>query len=103
MQTKKGSPLILLPESCRNKHAIVMVSEMLPSLDWEAIAAQLLAASQKSGALFHVLDLRELRILVGVSSDDPDCLVIRLAHRFSVMLERKHAMLRTRLDGPPMP
>lgn len=103
MQTKKGSPLTVSPATGPHRHAIVMVSEMLPSLDWEAVGTQLIAASQKSGAMFHVLDLQELRILVGISRDQPDILIAYLVHRFGVMQERKHAMLRTRLSGPPVP
>lgn len=53
--------------------------------------------------MLHVLDLRELRMLVGISRDDPVLFVAHLAHRFDVMTERKHAMLRTKLDGPPLP
>lgn len=80
-----------------------MVSEMLPGLDWEGVGKQLLNASSQSSAMLHVLDLRELRILVGVSKDDPILFAGHLAYRFDIMTERKHAMLRTRLDGPPMP
>jgi hypothetical protein len=57
----------------------------------------------QSGAMLHVLDLRELRMLVGISKDDPVLFAAHLSHRFDVMTERKHAMLRTRLNGPPMP
>jgi hypothetical protein len=80
-----------------------MVSEMLPGLDWEAIGAQLLAASEQCDAMMHVLDLQELRTLVGISRDNPVLFTAYLAHRYDVMTERKHAMLRTRLDGPPLP
>lgn len=103
MQTKMGFPLSLPSATGQHRHAILMVSEMLPSLDWEAIGDQLMAASQKSGAMFHILDLQELRTMVGISRDQPDLFMAILAFRFSKMEERKHAMLRIRLDGPPMP
>jgi len=101
--TKKGEPLTVPSTQGSHLHGIVMVSELLPSLDWEAIGAQLIAASQKSGAMLHVLDLQELRLLVGISRDQPDVLVAYLAYRFGVMKEHGHAFLRMRLDGPPMP
>ncbi len=101
--TKDGSA-IELPSTVGNVHqGVVMVSEMLPGLDWESIGTQLIDASNKSGAMLHVLDLRELRMLVGVSKDDPVLSAGHLAYRFDVMTERKHAMLRMLLDGPPMP
>ena len=101
--TKKELPLTLPSTTGPYLHGIVMVSEMLPSLDWKAVATQLIAASQKSGAMFHVVDLQELRILVGISRDQPDLLVAYLAHRFGVMKEREYALLRTRLSGPHIP
>jgi len=103
LQTKKGVPLILGPATGQHRHAIVMVSEMLPGVDWEAIGTQLLTAAQRSGAMFHILDLRELRVLVGISRNDPARFIAQLTHRFGVMTVRKHAMLRTRLTGPPLP
>ncbi|QDU76943.1 hypothetical protein Pan97_40000 [Bremerella volcania] len=100
----KDGVAIELPSTVGNVHqGVVMVSEMLPGLDWEGIGKQLIDASKQSGAMLHVLDLRELRMLVGVSKDDPMLFAGHLAYRFDVMTERNHAMLRTRLDGPPMP
>ena len=101
--TKAGAPITLPPDTGTIRHGVVMVSEMLPGLDWEAVGAQVLAGSRQLGAMLHVLDLRELRILVGISRDDPMLFIAYLVHRFDVMTECKHAMLRTRLDGPPLP
>ena len=101
--TKGGSPIALPSTVGTIRNGIVMVSEMLPGLDWEAIGAQLLAASEQCDAMMHVLDLQELRTLVGISRDNPVLFTAYLAHRYDVMTERKHAMLRTRLDGPPLP
>ncbi len=101
---RKDCSAIELPSTVGGVHqGVVMVSEMLPALDWEDIATQLIDASKQSGAMLHVLDLRELRMLVGISKDDPLLFAGHLAYRFDVMTERKHAMLRTRLNGPPMP
>jgi len=100
----KGGAAVTLPLTVGPiRHGVVMVSEMLPSLAWESIGAQIIAASQLSAAMLHVLDLAELRTLVGISRNDPLLLMAYLAHRFDVLTERKHAMLRTRLDGPPLP
>ena len=101
--TKNGSAFTLPPTVGTIRQGVVMVSEMLPSVDWEYVAAQLLNASVKSGAMLHILDLQELRMLVGISNDDPVLFAAHLSHRFDVMTERKHAMLRTRLKEPPIP
>jgi hypothetical protein len=101
--TKAGNELSLPPGVGRLHQGIVMVSEMLPGLDWEAIGVTLLSESQQSGTMLHVLDLRELRLLVGISRDDPVMFAAYLSYRFDVMTERKHAMMRMLLDGPPMP
>ncbi len=103
LTTKKGDLLTVPFTRGSFLHGIVMVSEMLPSLNWEAIRTQLIAASQKSGAMLHVLDLQELRLLVGISRNRPDVLVAYLAYRFGVLKEQPHAFFRMRLDGPPMP
>jgi hypothetical protein len=103
LMTKRGSAFTLPPTVGTIRQGVVMVSEMLPGLDWEGVGAKLLNASMQSGAMLHVLDLRELRMLVGISKDDPVLFAAHLSHRFDVMTERKHAMLRTRLNGPPMP
>lgn len=101
--TKKGAPLELPAEPGVIRHGIVMISEMMPDLDWESIGARLIGASGQSNAMLHVLDLQELRVLVGVSQNNPLRFVVDLIRRFEIMTERKHAMLRTKLDGPPLP
>jgi hypothetical protein len=103
LATKTGSAFTLQPTVGTIRQGVVMVSEMLPSLDWEGVGTQLINASHLSGAMLHVLDLQELRMLVGISKDDPVLFAAYLSHRFDAMTERKHALLRTRLDGPPMP
>lgn len=103
LAAKNGSAITLPLMAGSIRQGVVMVSEMLPALDWESVGAQLINASQQSGAMLHVLDLQELRMLVGISKDDPVLFTAHLAYRFDIMTERKHAMLRTRLDGPPMP
>lgn len=48
-------------------HAIVLISEMYPAIDWDAITNEVFKAWIKSNAMFHILDLRELAMLVGGS------------------------------------
>ena len=80
-----------------------MVSELSPSVDWEVVGKQVLSASQATNSLFHILDLRELRILVGVSKADPIDFMIHLMRRFRILLVCKSAYIRSQLDGPPLP
>jgi ATP-dependent helicase YprA (DUF1998 family) len=37
------------------------------------------------------------------SRDNPEMFAAYLSHRFDIMTERQHALLRMRLDGPPLP
>ena len=101
--TSIAGGLIEIPKDGLVRHGVVMVSELLPSIDWPSVAEQLLEASKMTGAMLHVLDLQELRFLVGVSENDPVKFMVRLMHRFQVMCEAKSAYIRTRLEGPPLP
>ena len=78
-----------------------MVSEMLPSLNWEDVGAHLIDASKLSGAMLHVLDLRELRMLVGISKNNPELFAAYLAHRFDLLVKHKNAMIRTTFGETP--
>ncbi|HBN77286.1 MAG TPA: hypothetical protein DD473_16025 [Planctomycetaceae bacterium] len=103
LRTKQDNP-IEIPNGTDSIHnGIVLISEMLSGLDWEAIYVQLSEASEKCGAMLHILDLRELRTIVGISRDNPVLFAAHLSHRFDIMSERKHALLRTTLNGPPLP
>lgn len=82
--------------------AIVLVSEMHPLLDWAAIARQLAAVSTQN-ALFHVLDVQELRMLIS-ASEDPAILMVNLVKRFRSVVESGNALVRARFplrEGPP--
>lgn len=48
-------------------HAIVLISEMYPAIDWDTITNEFFTTWIKSKAVFHILDLRELAMLVGGS------------------------------------
>ncbi len=99
----KGGQEIPYPPGFASHHfCIIMVSELLPTLDWCAVASQLADAATVAQAFVVVLDLQELRLLVGVSKT-PEELMYHLARRFQVMTENRSAFIRTRLDGPPLP
>ena len=100
--TKGGDP-IELPTSARSmRHGIIIVSELLPSVDWGSIAEQLISVSDPPFQMLHVFDLRELRLLVGVSKT-PVGLMTRFANRFDIMKQSGSAFIKTVLDGPPPP
>jgi len=102
LTSKGGTPIRLPYWTNPLHHGIVMVSELLPSADWESVAKQLLDASKNAQAMFHVLDLQELRLLVGVSTTPTD-LVVNLLNRFKTMAQVGSAFIRARINGPPPP
>lgn len=103
LTSKAGDPIRFPKEMGKVRQGIIMVSELSPSVDWEVVGKQVLSASQATNSLFHILDLRELRILVGVSKADPIDFMIHLMRRFRILLECKSAYIRSQLDGPPLP
>lgn len=101
--TSKSGHSIQLPDGIGPNHfGIIMVSELLPCVDWNAVAKQLIEASKAAGALLLVLDLQELRFYVGASKD-PIELMTHLIKRFTIMAKEGSALIRTRLQGPPLP
>jgi hypothetical protein len=98
--TPSGEPISRAAESRR--FGIVMVSELLPSVDWEAVARRMAEVSNATDALVLVLDLRELRTLVGVSRT-PAALLAHLERRHTLTVEAGTAFIRTALDAPPPP
>lgn len=102
LATKTGTPIVLPPNAGPFRHGIVMVSEMMPALDWDAITGRLLSLSDDT-TMFHVLDLQELRLLVGISKNDPIQFMAYLLYRHEKVRENGSAFLRMKLDGPPLP
>lgn len=100
--SKSGQPIPYPPGLGSHRFCIIMVSELLPALDWCAVASQLAEAATSTRAFVVVLDLQELRLLVGVSKT-PEDLMYHLARRFQAMIENGSALIRTQLDGPPLP
>lgn len=85
------------------RFGVIMVSEMLPALDWKGIADKLIKRSKQSNVMLQILDLQELRVLVGISKNDPTLFMAYLSHRYDMMCEKRNALLRMRLAGPTLP
>ena len=100
--SKAGTPIVVPSTAGPFRHGIVMVSELLPALDWKTITARLLSLSSDT-TMLHVLDLQELRLLVGVSKDNPVLFLANLLYRHERMREQNNALMRMKLDGPPLP
>lgn len=103
LTSRAGNPITLPENTGAMRHGIIMVSELFPSLDWKMIRVQLLESSRASGAMFHVLDPQELRLLIGISANEPVQLMLHLARRFELLCGAESAYIRTRLKGPPLP
>lgn len=78
--------------------AIVLLSEMDPGLDWRWVAEQIVEYSTETGVFFHVMDLHELRVLMGVAFT-PKHLLVNLSRRYDVIRQAGHAYARARM--PP--
>ena len=102
VSSSSGHPIPVSSDIGSLRVGVIMVSELLPSVDWQAVADQLIKAATTASAPLVVLDLQELRVLVGISKS-PERLVAHLVRRFEIMIENRTAMIRTKLDGPPLP
>ena len=101
--TASGSPFFI-PGKVRDvRFGVVIISELHPSVDWSKVFQRLQQASKDSGTVINILDLRELRTIVGISKDDPNLFHAYLLHRFEVASDSQHAHIRFVLDGPHLP
>ena len=75
-------------------HAIILITELMTCGDWEEITKQLLEAINETGALFHLLDLREFITLLKQSSGDPNLIDYNLLERCKFFLEKKSVFIR---------
>lgn len=98
--TQSGEPISRAAGDWRV--GVVMVSELLPSVDWEAVARRIAEVAAATAAWVLVLDLRELRTLVGVSRT-PAALLAHCERRYTLTVEAGTALIRTVLDAPPPP
>lgn len=102
LSEQSGRPISIPGEIGPHRIGVIMVSELLPSIDWCAVASQLIEAAVAADAPLVVLDLQELRMLVGISTS-PEHFLTHVARRFDIMVENRSAYIRTKLDGPPLP
>ncbi len=90
---QRGQELII---SRRNPpHCIILVTELLIFDDYSEIVDQLLQAIYKTGAYFHILDLRELISLLKGSSGDARLLDYNLIKRFEFLVKNKTIYIRS--------
>jgi hypothetical protein len=76
-------------------HGVVVISEMMPSIDWERISKTLIEESLESSAMLHIVDLEELKNLIA-HSNSIDHFDYYLMQRFEAMVRRENAFMRTR-------
>ncbi len=103
LKSRDGEPIRLPPDAGCQRLGIIMVSELLPSVDWTAVWQQLEDASSSTNSMFQVLDPAEMRLHVSVSQNNPNQFLSQLARRFLVVREHGSAYVRTRIKGPPLP
>ena len=87
-------PIDLRRSAAAVGHAIALVSDMHDRLDWRAIAHALVDGSRRSGFLFHVLDLAELRTLVSHSRGRAAVFEAHLVQRWEAMRAGGTALVR---------
>jgi hypothetical protein len=76
-------------------HAIVLLSEMYPAIDSKTITIELFKTQIESKAMFHILDLRDLAMLVGMSKT-VNLFDYYLMQRAEEVVNMQNAVVRTR-------
>jgi hypothetical protein len=94
-----GEAIAVTAADLVNIEAIVLISSMNPQMNWERITSQVLEAAKTHQAFFHVLDLTELRKLVGISGSTVR-LHLNLIKRFLAMQKAGSAYIRCRFPMP---
>lgn len=77
------------------KHAIIVISDFFPGINWEEIAQDLITASKSTKFCFSILDLMELRLLVGAGDSAP-LFHLNLLNIFENMYESGTALIKGR-------
>jgi len=97
---RENTPISIPNRETSPTHAIVVLSEMYTSVDWEAIAAAVAKASDSElhRALFHVLDIQELTNLAA-NCKDSKMFSNRLTQRWLFVREKGTAYVRAK---PPV-
>ncbi|MBS7175013.1 MAG: hypothetical protein KH056_02385 [Clostridiales bacterium] len=75
-------------------HCIVLITELMTSGGWDSITKQLLDAIEETGALFHLLDLREFIILLKQSSGKPELIDYNLVERCKFFCQKRSVFIR---------
>lgn len=78
-------------------HCIVLITELEHSGDWSYITNELIASMIDTGAFFHVMDLRELIILLKGSSGRADLLDYNLMERCKRFVQVRSVHVRTQI------
>jgi hypothetical protein len=79
-------------------HAIVLLPEMFPSLDWKKIGRRIKEGSNmRESVVVHVLDLAELQRLCVVSKV-PSVFSDNLLARFHAILRAKNGLVRGKIS-----
>jgi hypothetical protein len=77
---------------------VVLVSEMYPYLDWEALAQEIINASNEAGAFFHIMDLSELYRII-CSGKTTTAFSANLYIRWDAVVKNKTAFVRGRIKA----
>lgn len=93
-------PIDLLGRAQQVGHAIVVLSDMHPSVDWASTAKALIAARNATGFPFHVMDLRELQRMVSHSRERPVLMEANLARRWETVVKGGSAKVRAMAPPP---
>jgi len=76
-------------------HCIVLITELMHWGNWKEIEDQLVEAMQLTGALFHLLDLREFIALLKGSAGKAELLDYNLIERCKLFVEKRSIFIRS--------
>lgn len=97
---KRGAPLFDSRgnEICVDRtippHCVILITELMTSGNWDSITKQLLDAIEETGALFHLLDLREFITLLKQSSGRSELIDYNLVERCKFFCQKKSVFIR---------
>lgn len=80
-------------------HCIVLISELMHAGDWSDVERELLEAMKTTGGFFHLLDLRELIMLLKASSGKAELVDYNLIERFKHFVEKRTVHIRAQPRG----
>lgn len=78
-------------------HCIVLVTELMQFGEWGDVADRLFAAMKNTGAFFHLLDLRELIVLLKGSRGNPALLDFNLMNRAALFAKERNVHIRSQI------